>query len=105
MTRLSLLLPLTALATGALLAASPAQAARGEGHYSVTLEQALEAPRQEIIKGKVWKCQGDRCIGQISGSRAELTCKRVAGEFGKVARFAGPKGELSAEELAACNAG
>jgi hypothetical protein len=96
-------LPLAMLAG---MAALPQQstAAPRSATYSVTLAEALDAPRREILNGQIWVCEADRCIGRVGGSRATIACKRVAGEFGQIVHFEGPKGELGAEDLARCNA-
>jgi len=88
----------------AALPAAPAQAAP-RGSYTATLVQPLDAPRKEIINGQMWRCDGETCTAPASGSRAVVTCQRVATQFGPVAAFASPQGELSAEELARCNEG
>ena len=93
-----------ALSAGAASLASPAIAAPA-GAYTVTLAAPLDAPRKEIINGKMWRCEGDTCSAAASGSRAVITCQRVATEFGVVASFTGPQGELSAKDLARCNEG
>lgn len=82
---------------------SPAYAqAPGKG-YSASLTAALDAPRREVINGVLWNCVGDSCAGPVDGARAANTCARVAKKFGPLARFATPKGELSAEDLQRCN--
>lgn len=83
---------------------SNAQAAGAE-RYQVQLAAALPAAKSKIINDVVWNCTGDSCSAQTDGSRPVYTCVKVAKAFGPVAAFTGPKGALSAEELAACNAG
>ena len=81
-----------------------AHAAPRGGSYAAALQSPLEAPRQEIIGGVLWKCVGERCIAPAEGSRPLLVCQRVAKKIGPVARFSSPFGELPAEDLARCNA-
>lgn len=114
MTRSSTLRPLSgALAACALsaamlvtpFAASPANAQPGTGYYRAELATALAEPRQEILSGVKWNCEGTTCTGNKSGSRAVIVCGRLAQEFGTVASFADAKGALDAEALARCNKG
>jgi hypothetical protein len=85
--------------------ATTAQAATQRSGYSAALSAPLDAPRREIIRGTLWKCEGDRCTASGQGSRPVMLCARVVKKFGTVTRFAAPEGELSAEDLAKCNAG
>lgn len=82
---------------------APVQAAE-RGVYAVTLVNALDAPQREIIDGAMWRCEADRCSAPANGERALSLCGKVARQFGEVARFASPKGELDADDLAKCNA-
>jgi hypothetical protein len=84
------------------LTTTPAQAA--SAGYSAKLSAALAAPKQKVVNGVVWSCTGDSCAGPVDGARAVNTCVQVVKSFGKVSSFAGPKGELSAEDLQRCNA-
>ena len=112
MTRSSSLRPLTgALAACVLSAAtlvtpftaSPAQAQPGTGYYRAELASPLAEPRQEILSGVKWNCEGTTCTGNKSGSRAVIVCGRLAQKVGTVASFADPNGELDADGLARCN--
>lgn len=82
---------------------APAQAAQ-RGAYDVTLATALEAPRREIVKGTMWRCEGAQCSAPAGGERALSLCSKLARQFGEVSRFAGPQGELGSDDLARCNA-
>lgn len=88
---------------GAVIALSPVQAVAAGSGYSATLAAALPAPKAEIVNGVLWKCAGVACAAPDQGSRPVLVCQKVARKFGEVARFAGPDGELAAEDLAKCN--
>ena len=52
-----------------------------------------------------WNCTGTVCTGpEINGRFGEpRACREVAKAVGMVAAYTGPKGELSADELAKCN--
>jgi hypothetical protein len=106
-------LPRTVLAAALALAgtiasfgvtATQAQAqAPGSKINNASLSVKLDGPRREVINGVVWNCKGDSCAAPLDGSRALVTCTKVAQKFGPLTRFATPKGELTAEELARCN--
>lgn len=81
----------------------PAQAAARGGSNVVALTNPLEAPRQAIVGGVLWKCAGASCAAPADGSRPILVCQRVAKTFGPIARFTSPAGELSSEDLSRCN--
>ena len=87
-------------------AASSAHAATNGGYYHAELAAPLAEPRQEILNGVVWNCEGTSCTGATkSGSRAVIVCGRLASKLGEIASFADAKGELDAESLARCNKG
>ncbi len=83
---------------------SPANAATRSA-YEVTLANPVGGPQREIISGTMWRCEGTQCAAPANGERALSICGKVARQFGEVARFAGPQGELDGESLARCNAG
>jgi len=84
--------------------ATTSTAHAGTNHYNAKLTAAIAAPQDKVVNDVVWKCAGDSCSGAIDGSRAINTCAKVVKAFGKVQSFTGPKGELSADDLARCNA-
>ncbi|HVR90696.1 MAG TPA: hypothetical protein VHG29_06345 [Novosphingobium sp.] len=73
--------------------------------YSVSLATPLEAPRQEIINGVLWRCDGASCTAASDGSSPANACTRVVKKFGPVASFAIGGRELAADKLQRCNAG
>jgi len=84
--------------------AAPVQAAPRGTVTTASLAAPLPQPRQQILAGVLWKCAGERCIAPADGSRAVVSCQRVARAFGTVASFATPTGEINPEELSRCNA-
>lgn len=84
--------------------ATTSTAHAGTNHYNAKLSTAVAAPKDKVVNDVVWKCAGDNCSGPIDGSRTINTCVKVVKAFGKVQSFTGPKGELSADDLARCNA-
>lgn len=79
-------------------------AASSGGSYAVTLATPVSEARREIIDGAIWRCAGDRCSARADGARTQVVCGRVARKFGIVAKFTGPQGDLSTEQLTRCNA-
>jgi len=89
---------------GALALAGPAQAAPHAGLFAAVLASPVAEPRQAIVDGVLWKCAGEQCSAPAQGSRAAITCARVARKLGPVVRFSSPQGDLSADEITRCNA-
>jgi len=102
-TLLTAVLALTGTFASFAATTSPLHAA-ARGAYAVTLSAPLARPRQEILDGTMWRCTAERCLAPADGERAVSICGKVARKFGAVAHFATPQGELSAEDLARCNA-
>ncbi|MEY4721173.1 MAG: hypothetical protein RIQ46_898 [Pseudomonadota bacterium] len=103
---------LSRVATRMLIAAAvigglsvPAVAAPRGGAFIATLAAPLAEAKREIVGGKVWKCEGDRCVAPFDGGHGVRTCAAVAQKFGTVATFTTPRGALTPEDLAACNGG
>ncbi|MEO0032615.1 MAG: hypothetical protein RIS94_2373 [Pseudomonadota bacterium] len=93
-----------ALALSAGTFALTAQPVRAEGaYYTAALAAPLAAPKQVIEGGLLWHCAGDSCTAARDTSRPAIVCARLARSVGEVARFATPKGDLAAEDLARCN--
>ena len=98
MRRLLLAAALAAFATPAF-AQTPAT--------SATLADAAKAPTgRVIVDGAAWRCEGDACTA-TGGSNQPATraCRRVVAKIGPVTSFSYKGQALSAEEIAACNAG
>lgn len=88
------------------LAGAPATAiAQGASTgYSATLAAPAPAAKKAVVNGVVWHCEGDTCAAPLDGARPIIACGKMVRAFGTVTRFATPKAELSAEDLARCNA-
>lgn len=98
-------LPLLALC--AAFAAAPAVAqAPSPAATRVVLADASRAPtRATIIDGATWRCEGQSCTASGGAQQpAPRACRRVVARFGQVTEFSWKGVELSAEELAVCNA-
>lgn len=93
------------IAAAALFAAIPAMAATPAA-ARLTLADAATAPsRATIIDGARWSCEGATCTA-AGGTEQPATraCRRVVQKFGRVTSFAYKGVELTADELAVCNA-
>lgn len=89
----------------ALFAAAPA-VADAPAATRATLVDATSAPSGRlIVDGATWRCEGAECTATGGSAQpATRACRRVVARIGKVSAFAYKGHELSAEELAACNA-
>jgi len=92
------------IVAAALFAAAPAFA-QSNGS-SATLVDASKAPASRtIIDGAAWRCEGATCTANGGANQtATRACRRVVARLGQVSAFTYKGVELSAEELAICNA-
>ena len=93
------------LLAAALFAAAPA-VAQAPAATSLTLADAAKAPsRPTIIDGARWSCEGATCTASCGTEQpATRACRRVVAKFGAVTAFSYKGVQLSAEDLAVCNA-
>ena len=93
------------LIAAALFVAAPA-VAQAPAATSLTLVDTASAPaRATIIDGARWSCEGATCTASGGTPQpATRACRRVVQKFGPVTAFSYKGVELSAEELAVCNA-
>ena len=89
----------------ALFAAAPAFAQSAAS--SATLSDASKAPAgRTIIDGAAWRCDGAACTATGGANQpATRACRRVVARLGPVSAFTWKGEALTAEQLAACNAG
>ena len=93
-----------AFVSGAAVAATPAPY-KGEAK----LVTPASAPREAVIAGVAWRCEGDACQGAAE-RRTNLDglvreCKKVVAVVGPVASYRSGPRELSEGQLRACNKG
>ena len=71
-----------------------------------TLADASTAPASRvIIDGASWNCEGTECTANGGSAQpAPRACRRVVARIGKVSAFSYKGQELTAEQIAACNA-
>jgi hypothetical protein len=89
----------------AIFAAAPA-VAQAPAASRLTLADPGRAPAgRTIIDGANWRCEGVACTASGGVSQpAARACRRVTQRLGPVTAFAWKGVELSAAELALCNA-
>ena len=94
------------LIAAAVFAAAPAFAQPAQAPTRLTLSDASRAPTgRTIIDGANWRCEGATCTASGGANQpAARACRRVVQRVGPVTSFAWKGVELSAAELAACNA-
>ena len=77
--------------------------AQGNAYYSVQLAAPVAKPAQMMLGDVLWNCAGDTCSAGQDTARPVVVCTKLAAKVGTINRFATPKGELAAEDMARCN--
>jgi hypothetical protein len=72
-------------------------------YYSADLV-APASDSKVIIRGTLWKCEGDSCVAAKAGSRPQIICATLVREVGRLDAFSVGGTPISQEELDACNA-
>jgi len=92
------------LIAAALLVAGPAVAQAPVS--SAVLADASKAPAaRTIVDGAAWRCEGATCTATGGASQpATRACRRLVARFGALTAFTYKGVELTAEQIAACNA-
>ena len=92
-----------AFVSGAAFAQAPAFRA------DATLVSPAATPRDAVISGVAWRCDGDECQGaaERKGNLDGLVreCKKVVAVIGPVASYRSGGRELTDGQLRACNKG
>lgn len=83
--------------------ATPVRAADANAFYSVTLAAPVAKPAKLMLGDVLWNCAGDSCSAAQDTARPVVICTKLAAKVGQISRFATPKGELAAEDIARCN--
>lgn len=97
-------LALVATAGSFAMTSTPARAAEANAYYSVTLAAPVAAPTKMMQGDVLWSCSGDACSAARDTARPAVVCAKLAAKVGQISRFATPKGDLAAEDMARCNA-
>lgn len=92
------------LIAAALLVAGPA-VAQGPASSAVLADASKAPAARTIIDGAAWRCEGATCTANGGANQpATRACRRVVARFGPVTAFTYKGVELTAEQVAACNA-
>jgi hypothetical protein len=98
---------LSAIAAGAVFVSGAGYAQTVGFKGEARLVAAASAPREEVISGVAWRCDGDQCQGaaerktNLDGLVRE--CKKVVAVVGPVATYKSGGRELSDGQIRACN--
>lgn len=85
----------------AILIAMPALAGT---NFTAKLAEPVSESTEFIANKAIWSCEGETCAAELRRKTPTVrSCKKVAREIGKLAAFSSERGELGAEDLAACN--
>lgn len=98
--------PVRSFALAALAATTLAvpALAQGSGSY-YRAELAAPASKAQVVAGGVlWRCQDNQCVAAKDNSRPAIVCRRLARETAEVTRFTAAGEDISADDLARCNA-
>lgn len=96
-------LALVGTATTFAVTATPVRAAEGNAYYSVQLATPVAKPAKMMLGDVLWSCAGDTCSAGQDAARPVVVCTKLAAKVGTINKFATPKGELAAEDIARCN--
>jgi hypothetical protein len=76
----------------------------GNTAYSFETANPVEQ-RRVIAESVVWTCEGTTCTAQLDRKRPTVRiCRQIVRQVGEVTALRNSNTELSAEELAQCNA-
>jgi hypothetical protein len=97
----------SAIAAVAVFASGTAFAQTAGYRGEARLAAANSAPREEVIAGVAWRCDGDQCQG-VADRKGNLDglvreCKKVVAVVGPVASYKSGGRELSDGQVRACN--
>jgi hypothetical protein len=96
-------LALVGTAASFAVTATPTRAADASSYYTVTLAAPVAKPAKLMLGDVLWNCAGDSCSAAQDTARPVVVCTKLAAKVGTINRFATPKGELAAEDMARCN--
>jgi hypothetical protein len=100
---------LGAIAAGAVLVSGTAFAQSAAYRGEAKLVTPSAAPREAVIEGVAWRCDGDACAGTADrkGNLDGLVreCKKVVAVIGPVASYKSGARQLDDGQLRACNKG
>jgi len=87
----------------AVFAAIAAPAFAGNSYTFETVNPVSE--KRIVAESVVWSCEGTKCSAELDRKAPTVRiCKKIAKEVGQLTALRNTKSELTAEQLAECNA-
>ena len=71
-------------------------------HYSAQPAQ-VQGDSKFVLRGTVWRCTGQSCVGGQGSSRPEIACKLLVRKVGALRSFSSGGAEFTADKLQECN--
>jgi hypothetical protein len=95
---------LKALSVAAIGVLAYAGAAYAQGDIFTAKLQAPTSEDRIVARSTVWNCQGDTCVARPDHAASVSACRAFVREAGAVVAYGPAERQLTAEQLAACNA-
>ena len=94
------------LAIAAVAGACVAGTAIAAERTEAILAAPVSEPRQVIVDGKLWSCEGNKCTSGNQGKSQPIgrECARAAKTLGPIVAYTRGERALNADEIKACNA-
>jgi hypothetical protein len=94
-------------AAAAAISLASAGAAFAEGTVTANLATAQTGVNKVVAANAVFTCAAQRCVAATTTDETYSLsgCKSLAKKVGKLTSYSNPKHEMSADDLAKCNAG
>ncbi|HWA61519.1 MAG TPA: hypothetical protein VG939_09090 [Caulobacteraceae bacterium] len=91
----------------AVLSVFAGTAAFAEGTVTADLATAQTGVSKVVAANAVFTCAAQRCVAAVTTDETYSVngCKSLAKKVGKLTSYASPKHQMSADDLAKCNAG
>jgi hypothetical protein len=93
------------IAIALLASACFASPAFAEKPYSATLAKPLDAPKEIIVAGTIFKCEATACMttSKPEGLDSVNSCHSLTESVGEVTAYGSAADPFSADKLKACN--
>jgi len=95
------------IAAAAAILSLAAGSAFAEGTVTANLGAAVPSVTKVVAANAVFTCAAQRCVAATTTDETYSIagCKALAKKVGKLTSYANPKHEMTADDLAKCNAG
>jgi hypothetical protein len=95
---------LKALSVAAIGVLAYAGAAYAQGDIFTAKLQSPASEDRIVARSTVWSCEGDTCVARPDHAASVSACRAFVREAGPVVAYGPAERQLTAEQLAACNA-